>query len=212
MVPSIRLKLGQKSDEPYCGSDFGRNSNYLTPLHIIGGTGSSDLWNIFFEKAEEVLPVDESNMTPLHDAAAYGNIEVCQSILKKILDKNPKGESGCTPLHKASEYGYEEICELILLNVEEKEKNPIDNYGCTPLHRAAMKGHLRACEVIIYHLEKSAEMGNGKNCELTMDKNPNDNLACYLDVCLALLKHLGGGVMRQFMKAFQDSQRIKKVT
>ena len=70
-----------------------------TLLHYFAIIGDTELFELFFEQAEDKNPKSTyHDFTPLHEAAMYGHLDICKMIVDKVEDKRPLDSSGKTPL------------------------------------------------------------------------------------------------------------------
>ena len=149
------------ADESIAKLSSGYSSKYgkgLTLIHILAGTGNTELLKTLLEKNEDLMCKDLNDHVPLHYCAKNGHLEACQYIIGKmenIDDKNPKGIT--TPLHLAATEGHLAICLAILNQLE--DTHPLNIFGETPLHSAAKGGHLQIYISLMDQVE---------------DKNPKD--------------------------------------
>ena len=74
---------------------------YNTSFHYFAFHGCTELFELFFEEAEDKNPRGVNDWTPLHGAALNGHLDICKMIVDNIEDKRPLTIDGKTPLQLA---------------------------------------------------------------------------------------------------------------
>ena len=96
---------------------FSKANNGCTPLHAVAHDGDVDIFNVLWQRGQDINPKNEDGDTPLHLAAQTGQLKMFQYIFRKTTERNPGNKKKNTPLHIASENGQKLIVLFIIKNI-----------------------------------------------------------------------------------------------
>lgn len=152
-------------------TDYARDPDGYSSLHIAAEQGNLDLVNLLLEYKAKVNATTFDGITPIYVAAMNGHLSVVVQLIQAGANVNLSRADGLTPLAAAAENGHAEVvCELLKAKAIINTNVVIKSKNYTPLYMAIYNNHLRVAEILCSEIGHTLTLANTDLRATSIDK------------------------------------------